>query len=448
MSGLMIAAPASGSGKTTVTLGLLRAFAEIGLSLAPGKAGPDYIDPAFHTAAGRADCLNYDPWAMRPELLSANATQQQRCGRLFVVEAMMGLFDGAADGSGSPADLAAMLELPVVLVVDCSRLSHSVAALVQGYVFFRDDVTIAGVILNKVGSDRHEAMLRSALDRAGIAVLGAIARDPALALPERHLGLVQAGEHGGLEAFVTRAAETMRHSVDLDRLLAIAHDAGRPAAGDAGAGAACGGIGAADVARLPPLGQRIAVARDNAFAFIYPHLLSGWAEQGAEIAFFSPVADEGPRDDCDSVFLPGGYPELHGEALANAERFREAMLSAAARGARIYGECGGYMALGEGLVDAQGREHRMLGLLPLVTSFAERRRHLGYRRLVPLEGSGFAHAMTAHEFHYSTVAREGAAERLFSVSDAIGHALGTTGLRRGNVSGSYMHLIDIAGASS
>lgn len=431
MSGLMIAAPASGSGKTTVTLGLLRALSDAGVALSPGKAGPDYIDPAFHAAASRSVCLNYDPWAMRPELLVDNAAAQQRGGRLLLIEAMMGLFDGAADGNDSPADLAAMLGLPVVLVVDCSRLSHSVAALVQGYVRFRDDVRVGGVILNKVGSERHEAMLRSALEKAGIAIFGAIRHDPVLSLPERHLGLVQAGEHAALEAFVGRAAETVRCSVDLERVQATAGQGGVS-------------VATADVARLPPLGRHIAVARDNAFAFIYPHLLAGWVGQGAELSFFSPLADEAPQATCDAVFLPGGYPELHGARLADAANFRHGIRTAAGRGVRIYGECGGYMALGEGLVDAEGTRHRMLGLLPLVTSFAERRRQLGYRRLSPLPGSGFTHTMTAHEFHYSTVAQEGDAERLFSVADATGQDLGVAGLRRDNVAGSYMHVIDLA----
>lgn len=431
MSGLMIAAPASGSGKTTVTLGLLRALADQGVAIAPGKAGPDYIDPAFHAAASRADCLNYDPWAMRPELLAANAAKQRGDGRLLLIEAMMGLFDGAADGSGTPADLAAMLGLPVVLVVDCSKLSHSVAALVRGYIDFRADVRVCGVILNKVGSARHEAMLRDALGRADVAVFGAIASDPALALPERHLGLVQAGEHALLEDFIGRAAGIMRRCVALDQFTSI--DAGGLRSSST------------DVSRLPPLGQRIAIARDRAFAFVYPHILQGWRELGAELSFFSPLGNEAPAADCDAVFLPGGYPELHGDTLANAANFRDGMLAAARRGARIYGECGGYMTLGEGMVSADGERHAMLGLLPLVTSFAERRRQLGYRRLTPLAASGFMQPITAHEFHYSTVAYEGEADRLFSVADATGQDLGKAGLRRGNVSGSYMHLIDIAG---
>lgn len=430
MSGLLIAAPASGSGKTTVTLGLARALADGGVSLVSGKAGPDYIDPAFHAAASRRACLNYDPWAMRPELIRANAAMQAGEGDFLLVEAMMGLFDGAADGTGAPADLAATLGLPVVLVVDCSRLSQSVAAMVRGYVDFRSDIRVAGVILNKVGSRKHEMMLRGALEASGIEIFGVLERNPGLALPERHLGLVQAGEHGGLEAFIARAAEAVLRCCDIERLLAVA---GRHALPEISA-----------VSLLSPLGQHVAVARDTAFAFTYEHLLMGWRSAGANLSFFSPLADEMPAADADAVYLPGGYPELHAESLANAGRFRLGMEEAARRGARIYGECGGYMVLGEGLVAADGSRHGMLGLLPLVTSFAERRRHLGYRLIKPLPGSGFGAPMTAHEFHYSTIVREGEADRLFTVTDAMGDDLGAAGLRRGAVSGSYMHIIDLA----
>lgn len=431
MSGLLIAAPASGSGKTTVTLGLARAFADAGIRLVSGKAGPDYIDPAFHAAASGKPCLNYDPWAMRPELIRANAAMQAGAGEFLLIEAMMGLFDGAADGAGAPADLAATLGLPVVLVVDCSRLSHSVAAMVKGYREFRGDIHVAGVILNKVGSDRHEAMLRGALAAGGTEIFGVLRGDPALGLPERHLGLVQAGEHSGLCAFIAHAAEVVRRSCALERLAAVAATrAPQPFAPPA----AC----------VPPLGQRIAVARDRAFAFSYEHLLSGWRAQGASLSFFSPLADEAPAADADAIYLPGGYPELHAPTLADAGRFREGMREAARRGVRIYGECGGYMVLGEALIAADGVRHGMLGLLPLVTSFAARRRHLGYRRVTPLAGSGFTAPMTAHEFHYSTVIQEGEAERLFTVTDATGEDLGHAGLRRGGVSGSYMHLIDLA----
>jgi len=432
MKGFLIAAPSSGSGKTTVTLGLLRALKEKGAVLAPAKAGPDYIDPAFHTAASGAQCFNLDPWAMRPELISALSSRMTEGEKLLVVEAMMGLFDGAMDGTGTAADLAVHLGLPVILVVDCSRQSQSVAALVSGFRDFRKNVFIAGLVLNRVGSARHEAMLRAALEPLGIPVLGTIPRDEALHLPERHLGLVQAGEHGDLEAFIAHAGRIMAERLDLARLEEISRRVHA-------------GVAAANVPRLPPLGQHIAVARDDAFAFSYAHILDGWRRRGAALSFFSPLADEAPAGDADAIYLPGGYPELHGGRLASASTFRNGMRQAAEQGKFIYGECGGYMVLGEALEDAEGRRHEMLGLLPLETSFARRKLHLGYRKLTPLAGSFWQMPLRAHEFHYASIVREGAAERLFRVADAVDADLGEAGLRVGSVAGSFMHLIDIAG---
>ncbi|WP_306120505.1 MULTISPECIES: cobyrinate a,c-diamide synthase [unclassified Roseitalea] len=445
MNGFVVAAPHSGSGKTVVTLGLLRAFGDRGMAVAPAKAGPDYIDPAFHRAASGQVCVNLDPWAMRPSLLSALA-RDHGAGRVLVVEAMMGLFDGAADGTGSAADLATLLDMPVVLVIDASRMAQSVAALVAGYRDHRPEVRLAGAILNRVGSARHEAMLRRALGPTGVAVLGVVPGDRALALPERHLGLVQAGEHDALEAFIVHAGAVMAEGCDLSALAALplrqAQDEGTGVAQDEGYLR-----DAKDKDRLPlipPLGQRIAVARDIAFAFAYPHLLDGWRAAGAELRPFSPLADEAPDPAADSIFLPGGYPELHAGTLSAATGFRAGMTAARDRGALIYGECGGYMVLGEGVIDADGARHAMLGYLPVETSFAARRRHLGYRRLAPLDASPWPMALTAHEFHYATVLREGRGPALFAARDALGDDLGHYGRRVGTVAGSWCHVIDMA----
>nr|WP_312968216.1 cobyrinate a,c-diamide synthase [Brucella intermedia] len=433
MKGFMIAAPASGSGKTTITLGLLRVLKRRGVALAPVKAGPDYIDPAYHKAASGADCFNLDPWAMRPELISALSSRMtESSAKLLVAEGMMGLFDGAINGKGSSADLARLLELPVVLVVDCARQSHSVAALVWGFSQFRKDVLIAGIILNQVGSPRHEAMLRGALEPLGIPVLGALPRDTDLSLPERHLGLVQAGEHSDLETFLDHAADVIEAHIDLDALQSLWS---RPKRYDA----------MANVPRLKPLGSHIAVARDDAFAFAYAHLFEGWRRRGVEISFFSPLADESPRQDADAIYLPGGYPELYAGRLAQAGRFQTAIRDAATRAVTVYGECGGYMVLGESLQDEEGVAHPMLGLLPLETSFAKRKLHLGYRLLEPLEGSPWKEPLKAHEFHYASILHEGEADRLFHVRDAAGDELGEAGLRIGSVSGSFMHVIDFCG---
>ena len=430
-SGVILAAPASGSGKTVLCASLLAHFRERGRAVRAFKAGPDYIDPGYHRMATGHDCVNLDPWGMRPETLARRIAALCASADLVIGEGAMGLFDGARDGTGSTADLAARLGLPVVLVVDARGQGASVAALAQGFAGHRADVTVAGVILNRVASASHERLLRDALDSRSIAVLGAVPRDEALSLPSRHLGLVQACEREG--SWVDRAASVVGRSVDTDALEALA----RPLqTTPTQPGAA-----------IPPLGQRIAVARDAAFGFCYDALMEDWRAAGAAVVPFSPLADEEPDRDADAVYLPGGYPELHAGRIAGASRFLDGLRSAAGRGAAVFGECGGYMVLGRGLTDADARRHAMAGLLPLETSFRERRLSLGYRhaRLAaagPLgaEGTGFR----GHEFHYCRVVSEEAEQPLFATQDATGAPLGHAGMTRGTVSGSFIHLIDRA----
>jgi len=419
--GLILAAPASGAGKTTVTLGILRALRHRRIAVRAAKSGPDYIDPRFHEAACGVPCGNLDAWAMGTARIRALAAGES----LLLIEGAMGLFDGAPPkGKGATADLAHILGLPVVLVIDCARMGQSVAALVCGFAEHDPLVNVAGVILNKLGSARHEAMLRAALAPVGLPVVGAVPRAVGLEHPSRHLGLVQAGERPDLEAYLERAAALVEEHVDLDALIALAHPL--PPAHTS--------------ARVPPPAQRIAMAWDAAFTFAYPHLLRDWRDAGAEILPFSPLAGE-PPPAADLVFLPGGYPELHAARLATATSFISGMRKAAEQSV-IYGECGGYMVMGEGLIDAGGQRHSMLGLLPLETSFATPRLHLGYRHLQAL-GGPFSGALNGHEFHYaSTLRAEGAP--LFEARDAEGRALPTMGLRQGRVSGSFAHVIDRA----
>lgn len=419
-TGLILSAPSSGSGKTTLTLGLLRALSRRGVDVSGAKSGPDYIDPRFHAAACGRECPNLDAWAMG----SARLHDLARSGaELLLIEGAMGLFDGAPpEGRGATADLARTFGLPVVLVVDCARLAHSVAPLVNGFAQHDPDVRVAGVILNHVGSPRHEAMLRASLQDSLIPVLGAVYRQSGLEHPSRHLGLVQAEEHPDLQAYLDRVADVVEAALDLDALVALA-------------GYTTEAPGAAT--RLTPPGQRIAVASDKAFAFAYPHILSDWRDAGAEVLPFSPLSDEAPATDADFIFLPGGYPELHAGKLAAAQVFKHGMRSA---NCPIYGECGGYMTLGRAITDKNGERQEMLGLLGLETSFAKRKLHLGYRALHAAEGP-FAGHWNAHEFHYATtLLAEGAP--LFDATDAEGRALAPMGLIDGNISGSFAHLID------
>ena len=429
---LIVAAPHSGAGKTTVTLALIAAFKRRGLRVRAAKAGPDYIDPAFHAAVSGAASVNLDSWAMTNELIDALAARAADGADMVVIEGVMGLFDGA-DGvpgrRGATADLAAHLGLPVVLVLDVARQAQSAAALVRGFAAHDPAVRIAGVILNRVGSERHRALVAGAIAALDIPVLGAVPREAALALPERHLGLVQAGEHADLTTLIARLADTAERHLDLDAIVTVATSsrvASNPNARPA----------------LPPPGQRIALASDEAFSFVYAHLLDAWRSAGAEILPFSPLADEPPPERADSCWLPGGYPELHVERLASAQRFA-AGLRRFARTRPVHGECGGYMVLGESLEDAAGKCHAMTGLLGHATSFAKRKLHLGYRsaRLVADGVLGRRGArLRGHEFHYASLSKSGADEPLAEVVDGEGRAEQAGG-RRGRVSGAFFHVI-------
>ncbi len=418
---LILSSPTSGSGKTIITLGLLRLLARRGENVRSAKSGPDYIDPRFHESACGSPCLNLDAWAMSADRIRELAWTRD----LLLIEGAMGLFDGAPpQGRGATADIARILDAPVVLIIDAARMAQSAAPLANGFARHDPDVHIAGIILNHIGSVRHERMLRTALDSCDIPVLGAVPRQTDLAHPSRHLGLLQASERPDLDDFVERAADLIGAAVDLDAFTALATEL--PKAGPNSA--------------LAPPAQKIAIASDAAFAFAYPHLLQGWRERGAEIMPFSPLSDD-PAPASDLVMLPGGYPELYAGELAAAGRFMKS-LKESAQNTVIYGECGGYMILGNTLVDAKGTRHGMAGLLPLETSFEKPKLHLGYRRLVPL-GGPFNVALAAHEFHYTKTIRSDG-QPLFRAWDAEGVELPPMGLRAGRVCGSFAHVIEKA----
>jgi cobyrinic acid a,c-diamide synthase len=432
--GLLVAATASGTGKTTVMLGLLAALREMGLVVQPFKNGPDYIDPAFHRAASGRESFNLDSWAMPGAMLDGMLAAASGAD-LVLAEGSMGLFDGVAApgacGNGASADLAARMGWPVVLVIDASGQAQTAAAVAQGLARFRAGVRVAGVILNRIASPRHEALIRNGMAEAGLTVLGVLPKRAAIAMPERHLGLVQAEEQPALQALIAEAAALMREGVDLDALIAAAATTAT----------------STHPSRITPPGQRIALARDAAFSFVYPHLLQGWRAAGAEVLPFSPLADQFPDPTADVCWLPGGYPELHGATLAQADRFRTG-LRAFAETKPVHGECGGYMAMGEAIVDKDGARHRMAGLLGLVTSFETRKMHLGYRCATlnqPIPGHAAGRALRGHEFHYSTILSQPDAP-LAHVTDATNATVAETGSTRlqpggGLSTGTFFHLI-------
>ncbi|PPD41155.1 MAG: cobyrinic acid a,c-diamide synthase [Methylocystis sp.] len=430
--GILIAAARSSSGKTTLALGLMRALTRRGLRVSAVKCGPDYIDPAFHAAATGRDSLNLDSWAMEAGLIASLAAQAGAGADIIVAEGAMGLFDGApggASGVGASADIAALLGWPVLLAHDVSGQAQTAAAVLRGLASHDPRVKVVGVVANKVGSERHKRLVSESLAAIALPLFGALPRNDALALPERHLGLVQASETAGLEARLEALADFVEAHVDVDAVIKTA------AGGDTREQETA-------AFSLAPPAQRIAVARDDAFSFFYPHLAKAWRGAGAEILFFSPLADEAPPESCGLCWLPGGYPELHAGRLAGCGRFLEGLRSFV-RTRPVHGECGGYMTLGRVLIDADGAAHEMAGLLGLETSFARRKLHLGYRRAtLPAEhflGSP-GRTFRGHEFHYASILREEGAPFVMA-RDAYSDADAPAGLRESLVSGSFFHLI-------
>lgn len=434
MNGIIISAPSSGAGKTVITLALLRALSRRGVRISSFKVGPDYIDPQFHTLASGRSCFNIDLWAMRPSTVVNLLSEHSESFSITLVEGVMGLFDGAQNGHGSTADVAAWTGFPVVLIADVKGQSESAAAVIQGFANYREDTHISAVIFNRVGSSRHRDMLERAIEPLGIPVLGYLPRTNAFALPARHLGLVQAQEHVGIETLLENAANVIDEHIDLELFQTFAHPFEPKEA-------------SSYTTPLSPIGQRIAVANDSVFSFIYPHVIEGWRSKGVEIFPFSPINDEPPREGVDAIFLPGGYPEIHAGELATKFNFFDGLRKAKNDDATIYGECGGFMTLGHTLIDRDGEAHKMAGLLPVTTSFAKPKLHLGYRSILTNEITPFGNAGTAlrgHEFHYSQECDADGNANLFSVRDAGGNRLPTNGLKIGQVMGSYIHLIDRA----
>lgn len=432
---LLVAAPSSGQGKTTLTLGLLRALRRRGLAVQPFKAGPDYIDPGHHTRAAGRVSRNLDTWLIGDEA-SRELFQRAVAGTdIAILEGVMGLYDGLGDGTtrASSAELAKMLRAPVILVVDISRQGASAAAVVLGFKALDPEVHVAGVILNRAGSARHAGLVTEAVARyCRVPVLGVIPREEKLKIPERHLGLFT-GAESDWETVYERLADIVEQHVDLAVLQRLAGTAPalprvnpRIFAGDASAGTV-----------------RVGVARDEAFSFLYADNLDILRHHGAEPIFFSPLHDDRLPHGCALLYFGGGYPELYAGALASNRAMLTTVRSYAAAGGRIYGECGGLIYLGEGLTDLEGRYHPMVGLLPVRAGMAGRRLSLGYVVARALYDNLILRAgeeVRGHVFHYSEADPVPGSRACLVVRQAYGMQARKEGWQAGSVFGSYLHL--------
>jgi cobyrinic acid a,c-diamide synthase len=430
---LLLGGTKSGCGKTSAALGLMRALARRGLCVAPFKSGPDFIDPGLHGRAARRPSHNLDTWMLPAASLRGVFARGAQGADVVVAEGAMGLFDGrGAGGGGSSAELARMLDLPVALVVDAAGMGRSVAALALGYAGFDPGLRLAGVLLNRVASPRHEEILRAALAQAGVPVLGCLPRREGVGLASRHLGLVAEGDIQDLEARLEALADWVEEGVDIPALLSALPKISIP---DADAGEAYTGEAYTGEA------VRIGVARDRAFCFVYEENLRLLSHFGGEPVFFSPLADARLPEGIGGLYLPGGYPELAAPRLAANASLRAEIAAFCASGRPVWAECGGYMYLLAELADAAGRVWPMCGALPGRAAMRRQRAALGYREARTLAPGPLGPAGTClrgHEFHYSEIRGPAPERPAFALTAADGGE-GVDGQALGNVVGGYFH---------
>lgn len=429
---ILIAAPASGSGKTTISVGIMAALAR-GMAVQSFKVGPDFIDPMYHTAATGRISRNLDTWMTSPETVRKSFERAGRGAEVAVVEGVMGLYDGfdAVSDDGSSAGLAKILNIPIILVIDASRMARSAAAIVLGCRDYDPAINLAGVICNHVSGEQHAAWLRQAIEGIGVPLLGCIPSSPSAKIPERHLGLwtVQ-GRQTETQTFIQCAADLVTTYVDLERLLAIARDAPDLPENPGGDG----------VVEHPTV--RIGVAHDEAFCFYYEDNFDALRKAGAEIVFFSPLRDVDLPENVAGIYLGGGYPELNAERLMKNKGIYSRIHNAFRAGMPIYAECGGYLWLGESLTDMDGHPYPGLGLLP-GAAHMQSRLHLGYRWVEASQDTLLlrkGEKGRGHEFHYSVVECDPHNSAAFHVGRTCGAMERSEGYSRGSVLASFVHL--------
>lgn len=427
----MVSAPHRSSGKTTMSIGLCAALSRRGIAVQPFKKGPDFIDPMWLTLAAGRDCHNLDLFMMGSERIHESFQRAARDAGISVIEGNMGLFDSTdLEGKGSSADLARQLGAPIILSVNTRNFTRSIAPLLQGYENFEPDISIAGVILNKVSGPRHEQKLRAAIEHyTDLEVLGAVRRQPQIGIIQRHLGLRPAREELEPEKAIDAIATIVADSVDLDRVLAIAATAPdmEPLP-----------LGEADI---PEPSLRIGVAQDRAFTFYYPENLAALRQAGAELIPFSPLADRSLPGDLDGLYVGGGFPEMFMAELAANTSLCEEIRRAADSGMPVYAECGGLMYLARSMSWNEER-HEMTGCIPCDIRMHEKPRGHGYMELETTGESWFSPGLTVrgHEFHYSEVVDLGSVDFAYRVRRGSGIDGEHDGIISNNVLASYTHL--------
>ena len=430
----MIAALRGGSGKTILSVGIIAALCRRGRTIAPFKKGPDYIDAGWLALAASRPCFNLDTFLVEESIIHQSFLSRTRPGDIAVIEGNRGLFDGIdLGGSTSTAELAKLLDAPVILCLDCTKTTRTMAAVVSGCCRFDADVRIEGVILNRVAGRRHESILTRTIEHhCGVPVLGAVPKLSRQDFPERHMGLVPTAEHRWAVESVAAAADVAERHVDLDRMCDIA-----------GSRASLNGIGGTAVKSSARARVTVGVIRDSAFQFYYPDNFSALEAAGARLEFISPLETDS-LPDVDALYIGGGFPETHAEQLADNRNFRRALKSRVEDGLPVYAECGGLMYLGEALVLGDSR-YPMVGALPVVFGFSRRPQGHGYT-VVDVDGENpyypVGTGLRGHEFHYSRVLEWHGEDRqlAFRMKRGAGVMNGRDGVCHKNVLATYTHI--------
>jgi len=433
---VVIASPHSGAGKTTVAVGLMNAFAMEGLRVQPFKVGPDFIDPSYHTAATGVYSKNLDTWLTSPEAVLRIFLKSSRMCDLAVIEGVMGLFDGASSNdSASTAEISRILNAPIILVVDVSRMARSSAALVHGFKTFDQKLNVKGVILNHVKSQKHLDLTKQAIENRGeVRVVGTLPSSADMSIPSRHLGLIPARERDDLSDFLTRLRDFIKQYLDLDQILEIARDADELETD-------------LEDSPMPVEAQdkpRIGIAYDEAFNFYYQDNIEELESNGAEVVFFSPIHDSGLPSNLDGLFFGGGFPEAYAKELEENQSMRNSVRDAVQDEMPIYAECGGLMYFVDSIQDLERSPHRMVGVLSGKATMCGALESLNYSiahvvRKNLLTDVGFT--LHGHEFHYSKIEDVSAdAQFAYEMKKGKGISQLCDGWMQQNLLASYMHI--------